>query len=161
MLCALLFAMFQNIAVKISFSLFFFISPCYALYLKTKRSKFQYLCISLFCYAMRYASKRSGQYFSFFPFFSNKDIGILPAMFWNIAHSIAKQTTIKRLYTLLFFYICYAICYISKHSGRNFIFFVLCSLICYAMRYVSNIAVKISFSLYFFILLCYVLCFKA
>ena len=57
MLCA----MFQNIAVKISF------------------------CISLFCYIVRYVSKHSGQNLIFFVFLN---FGMLCAMFQNIVVKI-------------------------------------------------------------------------
>ena len=49
--------------------------------------------------------------------------------------------------------------YVSKHSGQNFIFFVFLYFVMLCAMF-QNIAVKISFSLYFFILLCYALCFK-
>ena len=153
---------------------------------------------------MRYILKHSGQNFILFVFlyfamicamFQNiagnifflyfaqtKKLEFLPAMFRNIAHSMAKQTAIKRLYFFFVFLyfamlyamfqnieskfhflcislFCYAIRYVSKHSGQNFIFFVFLyfAVLCAMFQ---NIAVKISFSLYFFISLCYALCFK-
>ena len=97
---------------------------------------------SIFCYAMRYVSKHSGWNFIFFVF-------LYFAMLCYVSKHIG-QNFIFFVFSLFR----YAMRYVSKHRSQNFIVFVfLYSAMLYAMF--QNIAVKIWFSLYFFIFLCY------
>ena len=57
---------------------------------KNVAANFHILCFSLFCYAMCYVSKHSRQNFNFLVWEKQNVNEISSAMFWNIAHSIAK-----------------------------------------------------------------------
>ena len=122
----MLYAMFQNIAAEITFSLYLFILLCYVLCFKTQRSKFHFLCISLFCYAMSYVSKQSCQNFIFSVF-----------LYFDMLFAIFQNIAVKISFSLYFFILLCYMCFVSIIAARIsyplfvFCFVLFCLFVCF------------------------------